>query len=92
MLGGAWLFLSIALLIPAAVLGEPALFLVAILFFFIGGLARVWSKYLFAQVEYSTRLSSKRAFHGDEVSEFSRVPVVLSRLDRAFREARITKR
>ncbi len=73
MLGGAWLFLSIALLIPAAVLGEPALFLVAILFFFIGGLARVWSKYLFVQVEYSTGLSSRRAFHGDEVSLVVRV-------------------
>ena len=68
MLGGAWILLTVALLIPALIQREPPLFLVTILFFFTGGLARLWAKYLFAGVEYSKQLSSQRAFHGDEVT------------------------
>ncbi len=68
MLGGAWLFIVLALLIPTLVLRQPALVMVTIMVIFIGGLARIWAKYLFTRVEYSRRISTRRAFFGDEIT------------------------
>lgn len=73
MLGGAWILITLALLIPSLVLRETPLYLVTLLFFSTGGLARLWAKYLFAGVEYTRSLSSHRLFLGEEVTVELRV-------------------
>lgn len=68
MLGGAWLFLTVVLLIVAVVLRQPTLLIVAILFFLTSGVARLWSRYALQRVEYQRRLSSDRVFFGESLT------------------------
>jgi uncharacterized protein (DUF58 family) len=67
MLGGAWLFITFALLLSAVVLQQVLLFLVALLFFLASGVARLWAYYALERVEYGRHLSASRAFFGDTV-------------------------
>ena len=67
MIGELWLFFTIVLLIVSIIIKQVPLFLVALLFFMAGGLARLWDKYSLNRVEYRRRLSSHRVFFGEEV-------------------------
>jgi len=67
MIGGLWLFFTIVLLIISVITKQVSLFLVFILFFMAGGIARLWDHYSLHRVEYRRRLSSNRVFFGEEV-------------------------
>ena len=67
MIGELWLFFTIVLLIFSIVTKQVPLFLVSLLFFMAGGIARLWNKYSLQRVEYHRRLSSNRVFFGEEV-------------------------
>jgi len=67
MIGELWLFFSIALLILSIISKQVPLFLISLLFFMAGGIARLWNKYSLQRVEYRRRLSSNRVFFGEEV-------------------------
>ena len=67
MIGELWLFFTIVLLIFSIITKQVPLFLVSIIFFMAGGLARLWNKYSLHRVEYHRRLSSNRVFFGEEV-------------------------
>lgn len=68
MLGNAWLFTSFALLLAAVLLQQVPILLVALLFFLASSTARVWARYALECVEYSRRLSTRRAFFGETIS------------------------
>ena len=68
MLGGAWILITVILLITAIVLKQSPLFIVAALFFLTSGVARLWSRYSLTRLEYQRRLSSNRAFCGDRIT------------------------
>jgi len=65
--GNHWLFITGALLFISLITRQVPLLLVALLFFFTGGVARLWEHYCLARVEYRRRLSANRVFFGDEV-------------------------
>jgi uncharacterized protein (DUF58 family) len=67
MIGELWLFFTIVLLIFSIATKQVPLFLVSLLFFMAGGLARLWDKYSLRRVEYRRRLSSNRVFFGEEM-------------------------
>jgi len=67
MIGGLWLFFSIVLLVISVATKQVPLFLVSLLFFMAGGIARLWDKYSLRRVEYHRHLSSNRVFFGEEV-------------------------
>ena len=67
MIGELWLFFTIVLLIFSIAAKQVPLFLVCLLFFMAGGIARLWNKYSLQRVEYHRRLSSNRVFFGEEV-------------------------
>jgi uncharacterized protein (DUF58 family) len=67
MISGLWLFFTIILLIFSVITKQVSLFLVFILFFLAGGIARLWDHYSLDRVEYRRRLSSNRVFFGEEV-------------------------
>ena len=67
MLGGAWLFITIALLLTAAVLQQVLLLLVALLFFLASAVSRLWAYYALERVEYGRHLSTTRAFFGETI-------------------------
>lgn len=68
MLGGAWILITVILLITAIVLKQSPLFIVAALFFFTSGIARLWSRYSLTRLEYRRKLSTNRAFCGDSIT------------------------
>ncbi|MEE9286147.1 MAG: DUF58 domain-containing protein [Dehalococcoidia bacterium] len=68
MVGGAWLALTLALLIAAGVTREAPLYLATILLFLTGGVARLWARHLFSGVEYAHSISATRAFSGDTIT------------------------
>ena len=67
MIGRFWLFFSIALLIISLLTKQVPLFMVSLLFFLAGGVARLWDRYSLDRVEYHRHLSSNRVFFGEEV-------------------------
>ncbi|MFC2048142.1 DUF58 domain-containing protein [Chloroflexota bacterium] len=67
MLGSFWLFIAALLFIASLILHQVPLFLVSLLFFLTGGLARLWNRYCLARVEYQRKLSASRVFFGEEV-------------------------
>ncbi|MBI2847763.1 MAG: DUF58 domain-containing protein [Chloroflexi bacterium] len=67
MLGGFWLLITAALFLVSLLLHQVPLLLVALLFFLVGGIARLWGRYCLNRVEYRRRLSANRAFFGDEI-------------------------
>ena len=67
MIGKLWLFFTFVLLIISIITKQVPLFLVSLLFFMAGGVARLWDNYSLHRVEYHRRLSSHRVFFGEEV-------------------------
>jgi uncharacterized protein (DUF58 family) len=67
-LGSAWLFITIVLIIFAAILRQPTLLIVAVIFFLTSGIARLWSRYSLQRVEYQRKVSSKRVFFGESIT------------------------
>jgi uncharacterized protein (DUF58 family) len=67
MIGNYWIFISVALVILSFLLNQVPLLLVALIFFLTGAIARLWEKYCLSRIEYSRKLSSEKAFFGDEV-------------------------
>lgn len=68
MLGSYWLFITLVLVLAAAVLRQVPLLLVALLFFLASGVARLWARYALERVEYQRRLSAGRVFFGETVT------------------------
>jgi uncharacterized protein (DUF58 family) len=68
MLGGAWLFITILLLLLAVILKQAPLFIVAVLFFLTSGVARLWSRYSLRNLHFERKLSAKKAFWGDNIT------------------------
>ena len=67
MLGNAWSFITLVLLLVAAILRQPPLLLVAVLLFLASGTARLWAAYALRRLECERRLSTTRAFFGDTI-------------------------
>ena len=67
MIGGLWLFFTVMLLIFSLLTKQVPLFIVALIFFMAGGIARLWDHYALNRVEYHRHLSSNRVFFGEEV-------------------------
>jgi uncharacterized protein (DUF58 family) len=67
MIGKMWLVVTIILLIISLLLKQVPLFLISLLFFLAGGIARLWDHYSLHRVEYHRHLSSNRVFFGEEV-------------------------
>ena len=67
MLGRAWLFITVVLLVAAIALQQALLLMVALLFFLASGIARLWARYALERVEYNRGLSATRAFFGDTI-------------------------
>lgn len=67
MIGGLWLFFTLLLLIISIVTKQVPLFLISLLFFMTGGIARLWDRYSLQRVEYRRHLSANRVFFGEEV-------------------------
>jgi len=67
MIGGLWLFFTIVLMVFSLFTKQVPLFMVALLFFMAGGIARLWDHYSLNRVEYRRHLSSNRVFFGEEV-------------------------
>ncbi len=68
MLGGAWLFISIVLIILAVILKQPSLLIIGVLFFVTSGIARIWSRYSLQKLEYKRTLSAERVFFGEQIT------------------------
>ncbi len=66
-MGTGFLVVAAALLVLAGVLHQGGLLLVGVLLVLLFGVTRLWEKYALRRVEYSRRLSTTRAFFGDEV-------------------------
>lgn len=67
MRGSYWPWIGGALLVLGLVLHQVPLLLVAFLLFLVTGVTRLWEKYSLTRLEYRRRLSTKRAFSGDEI-------------------------
>lgn len=67
-MGRGWLLLVAVLVVLAAALRQGSLLLVAALLLILYAVAQLWAKYSLTRLEYSRRLSTSRAFHGDEVT------------------------
>jgi uncharacterized protein (DUF58 family) len=67
MIGQLWLFFTFVILILSLITKSAPLFLIALLFFLAGGIARIWDHYSLHRVEYHRHLSSHRVFFGEEV-------------------------
>jgi len=66
-IGNYWLFTFAVLLIISLLTKQTPLLLISMLFFFTGGVARLWDRYCLSRIEYRRRLRPNRAFIGDEV-------------------------
>ncbi|MQF48593.1 DUF58 domain-containing protein [SAR202 cluster bacterium AC-647-N09_OGT_505m] len=67
MKGGAWLFITLALVLAAMALQQALLLLVALLFFLVSSITRLWARYALEHVEYGRGLSTSKAFFGDTI-------------------------
>jgi len=67
MIGDLWIVITVLLVIASLITKQVPLFLVSLLFFMAGGIARLWDRYSLYRVEYRRRLSSNRVFFGEEV-------------------------
>lgn len=68
MLGGAWIVITLILLLLAVILKQAPLFIVAVLFFLTSGVARLWSRYSLERLKYERKLSAKKVFFGDDIT------------------------
>jgi len=62
-----WLFISVLLFIASLILHQIPLFLISLLLFLAGSVARLWYRYCLSQVEYKRRLSANRVFFGEDI-------------------------
>jgi uncharacterized protein (DUF58 family) len=67
-LGNAWLVITIFLIVFAAILRQPTLLIVAVIFFLTSGIARLWSRYSLQRIEYKRQVSSGRVFFGENIT------------------------
>ncbi len=67
MRGDYWLFAAVLILIISLVLHQVPLALVSLLFFFAGGVSRLWNRFCLDRVEYRRSLSRNKVFFGEEV-------------------------
>jgi uncharacterized protein (DUF58 family) len=67
LIGNCWLILTVILVAVSFMINQVPLLLVSLLFFFTGGIARLWEHYCLSRVDYRRKLSSDRAFFGDEI-------------------------
>ena len=67
MRGGYWLFIAVVLFVAGLLLHQVPLLLVALLLLLVRGVTRLWERYCLTRVEYSRKLSTNRAFFGEEV-------------------------
>jgi len=81
LVGNYWLLFSAALLILSLIINQIPLLLVSLIFFFTGSIARIWDRYCLSRIEFRRKLSSERAFFGDnihlEISVANRKPLPL---------------
>ncbi|OGN88716.1 MAG: hypothetical protein A2158_00025 [Chloroflexi bacterium RBG_13_46_14] len=81
LVGNYWLLFSAVLLILSLIINQIPLLLVSLIFFFTGSIARIWDKYCLSRIEFRRKLSSERAFFGDniylEISVANRKPLPL---------------
>ncbi|UCC17543.1 MAG: DUF58 domain-containing protein [Dehalococcoidales bacterium] len=81
LVGNYWLLFSAALLILSLIINQIPLLLVSLIFFLTGSIARIWDKYCLSRIEFRRKLSSERAFFGDniylEISVANRKPLPL---------------
>lgn len=68
MLGGAWLLITFVLLIAAILMRQAPILLVALLFFLVSGITRLWARYALERVEYTRHLATPRVFFGETVT------------------------
>ncbi|MFH1560930.1 MAG: DUF58 domain-containing protein [Chloroflexota bacterium] len=68
MLGGAWLLFTFVLLLTAILLRQAPILLMALLFFLVSGITRLWARYALERVEYSRHLATPRVFFGETVT------------------------
>ncbi|MBI4299498.1 MAG: DUF58 domain-containing protein [Chloroflexi bacterium] len=68
MQGGAWLLITLALLVASAILRQAPLLMLALLFFLASGIARLWARFALEGVQYERRLSDSRVFFGETVT------------------------
>jgi uncharacterized protein (DUF58 family) len=66
-IGGLWLVVTIVLLVLSIASQQVSLFLIALLFFLTGWVARLWSKYCLQRLEFRRTLGSHRVFFGEEI-------------------------
>jgi uncharacterized protein (DUF58 family) len=81
LVGNYWLLFSAALLILSLIINQIPLLLVSLIFFLTGSIARIWDRYCLSRIEFRRKLSSERAFFGDnihlEISVANRKPLPL---------------
>lgn len=68
MLGGAWIVITLVLILVGILLQQTPILLVALLFFFTSGTARIWTRYALDRMEYKRSFSAKRVFFGETVN------------------------
>lgn len=68
MLSQKWLFITVALLIAAIAIKQPALLIIAILFFLTSAVARLWSRYALQHFEFKSEISARKVFCGESIT------------------------
>jgi uncharacterized protein (DUF58 family) len=67
MRGGYWPFIGVVLLILGLILHQVPLILIACLLLLVRGVTRLWDRYGLVRVEFRRKLSTDRAFFGEEI-------------------------
>ena len=67
LVGNSWLLFTAVLLILSLIINQIPLLLVSLIFFLTGSIARIWDKYCLSRIEFRRKLSSERAFFGDNI-------------------------
>lgn len=68
LIGNHWLLVTIILVVLSFITRQVPLLMIALLFFLTGSTARLWERHCLSRVEYRRKLSSERAFYGDEIN------------------------
>lgn len=67
LVGNSWLLFTAVLLLLSLIINQIPLLLVSLIFFLTGSIARIWDKYCLSRIEFRRKLSSERAFFGDNI-------------------------
>ncbi len=68
MLSGAWISVTLALVLIGVLTQQTLILLAALLFFFTSGVARLWTRYALDRMEYKRSFSVNRAFFGETIN------------------------